>query len=115
MKLPIDVSELQFLVAVPPVPVTDFETKTPRADENGQPLFTVQLVAMGDGKADILPVKFAGAPGALGPGTPVKVTGLVATPWSMGDRSGVSFKAASVEAAVPVGRNGSSEDKGGRS
>lgn len=113
MKLPIDVSALQFLVAVGPVPVIDFESKTPRADDNGEPLYTVQLVAMGEGKADILPVKLAGSPGMLGPGTPVEVTGLVATPWSMGDRSGVSFRAASIEAKIPAA-NGAGE-KAGRS
>ena len=115
MKLPIDVTELQFMAAVPPVPVVDFETKQPKADEDGQPLHSVQLTAVQDGRADSIVVKFAGAPGLMSMGTPVKVTGLVAIPWSKGDRSGVSFRAASVEAAVPVGRNGSSEEKAGRS
>ena|SRR5437867_732847 len=114
MKLPIDASGLQFLVVVAPVPVIDFESKRPKADEDGQPLYTVKLVAMGDGDAEILPVKVPGA-GTLVPGTTVRVSGLVASPWSKGDRSGVSFKAASVEAAVVAGRNGSSEDKAGRS
>ena len=112
MKLPIDASGLQFLVVVAPVPVIDFETKRPKADEDGQPLHTVKLVAMGDGDAEILPVKVPGA-GTLLPGTAVTVSGLFASPWSKGDRSGVSFKAASVEALVGAG-NGSAE-KAGRS
>ena len=92
MKLPIDASGLQFLVVVAPVPVIDFESKRPKADENGQPLFTVKLVAMGDGDAEILPVKVPGV-GTLLPGTTVRVTNLFASPWSKGDRSGVSFRA----------------------
>jgi hypothetical protein len=112
MKLPIDVSELTFLVAVPPVPVMDFETKKQKADDDGQPMHTVQLVCLGDGNAEILAVKFAGPPGALMQGAPAKVTNLVATPWSMGERSGVSFKASSVEPAVVAGRNGSAAEKG---
>ena len=111
MKLKVDVSELRFLVAVPPAPVMDFETKRPKADESGEPLYNVQLVALGEGNAEILAIKFAGQPGLLTQGAPVKVMGLVATPWSMGDRSGVSFKAASVDPLVGAGRNGS-EEKG---
>jgi hypothetical protein len=80
-------------------------------DENGQPVHEVQLCAVMDGKADALAVKFAGAPGLLTEGTPVRVVGMVATPWAKGDRSGVSFRASSVEAAVPVGRNSSSAEK----
>jgi hypothetical protein len=37
---------------------------------------------------------------AIRQGAPVKVTGLVAQPWTMNDRSGVSFKAARVESAI---------------
>ena len=107
MKLPIDASGLQFLVVVAPVPVIDFESKRPKVDDNGQALFTVKLVAMGDGDAEILPVKVAGA-GTPVPGTAVRVTDLFASPWSKGDRSGVSFKAASVEALVGAA-NGSGE------
>ncbi len=112
MKLPIDVTGLTFLVAVPPAPVIDFDTKRPKADENGEPLHNVQLVALGDGSAEILAVKFAGQPGLLTQGTTVKVAGLVATPWSMGERAGVAFKAASIEPAVPVHTGNGSGDKG---
>ena len=41
MKLPVDVSAISFLCAMAPEPVVDFETKRPRADENGEPLFAV--------------------------------------------------------------------------
>ena len=112
MKLPIDVSGLTFLVAVAPAPVMDFETKRPKTDDNGEALYTVQLVCLSDGNADILAVKFAGQPGLLAQGTPVKVAGLVATPWSMGERAGVAYKAASVEALAPVHAGNGSADKG---
>ena len=39
MKLPIDTSAIAFLCAMAPEPVVDFETKRPRADENGEPLY----------------------------------------------------------------------------
>jgi hypothetical protein len=102
MKLPVDTSAIAFLCALAPEPVIDFQTKQPRADENGEPLYVIQLLAMGDGSADLLAVKVPGAPSAaIRQGHPVKVHGLVAQPWSMNDRAGVSFRAARIEPAVP--------------
>jgi hypothetical protein len=112
MKLKVDTAGMQFLVAVAPQPAKDWDTKEQRVDADGQPVFSVQLVALGDGNAQILPVKVAGDPGPLAQGTPVKVTNLVATPWSMNERFGVSFKAERIEALVAA--NGAAE-KAGRS
>ena len=101
MRLPIDTAAIAFLCAMPPEPVVDFETKRPRADDNGEPLYLVQLLAMGEGSADLIAVKVPGVPSqAIRQGAPVKVTGLVAQPWTMADRSGVSFRAARVEQAI---------------
>src|SRR5215212_9283893 len=103
MKLPVDTSAIAFVCAMPPEPVVDFETKRPRADENGEPLYVIQLLAMGDGSADLLAVKVPGMPSpAVRQGAPVKVTGLVAQPWTMQDRSGVAFRAARIEPAMPA-------------
>src|SRR5512132_2699069 len=101
MRLPIDTSAISFLCALAPEPVVDFETKRPRADENGEPLYVVQLIALTDGAAEILAVKVPGHPSSLRQGHPVKVAGLVAQPWTMADRSGVAFRAARIEPAVP--------------
>jgi hypothetical protein len=98
VKLPVDTSAIAFLCAMPPEPVVDFETKRPRADENGEPLYVVPLVALGEQSAEILAVKVPGMPSSgIRQGHPVKVVGLVAQPWTMGDRSGVAFRAARVE------------------
>jgi hypothetical protein len=97
VKLPVDVSAISFLCAMAPEPVVDFETKRPRADENGEPLFAVQLVALAEGTAEIIAVKVAGAAPAVRQGQPVKVLGLIAQPWTMGDRAGVAFRAQRVE------------------
>jgi hypothetical protein len=102
MKLPVDTSAIAFLCALEPEPLLDFETKRPRADENGEPLFVIQLIALTEGAAEILAVKVPGIPSAgIRQGHPVKVTGLVAQPWTMADRSGVAFRAARIEPAVP--------------
>ena len=104
MKLPVDTSAIAFLCALEPQPVLDFETRRPRADENGEPLYVIQLIALAEGVAEILAVKVPGLPSGIRQGHPVKVHGLVAQPWTMNDRSGVAFRAARVEPTVPAAK-----------
>jgi hypothetical protein len=77
MKLPVDTSAIAFLCALAPEPVVDFETRRPKADENGEPLYVIQLLAMGDGSADLLAVKVPGVPS---PGHPPGRPGQGARP-----------------------------------
>ena len=104
MKLPVDTSAIAFLCALEPHPLLDFQSKQQRADENGEPLYVVQLIALGEGEAEILAVKVPGLPTGIRQGQPVKVHGLVAQPWTMNDRAGVAFRAARVEPAVPAAK-----------
>ena len=105
MRLPIDTSAISFLCALAPEPVLDFETKRPRADENGEPLYVIQLLVMGEDSADLIALKVPGVPSqAIRQGAPVKVVGLVAQPWTMNDRAGVAFRAARIESAVPAAK-----------
>jgi hypothetical protein len=113
MRLPIDTTGVLFLCALAPEPVIDFETKRQKGDVNGEPLHSVQLVLLADGGAEVISVKIVGSPATgLVSGAPVTVTGLVANTWAMGDRSGVSFKANSIQpvTATPVAR-GNAADK----
>ena len=41
MKLPIDTGSVKFAAAGPAEPVLDYETRSPKLDENGTPLFNV--------------------------------------------------------------------------
>ena len=101
MRLPVDTSAIAFLCALEPQALLRFDTKEPRADENGEPLYVVQLIALAEGEAEILAVKVPGQPSqAIRQGHPVKVTGQVAQPWSMNDRAGVAFRAARIEPVV---------------
>lgn len=99
MKLPIDTSSITFLAAAPAEPVLDYDSKAPKLDESGQPVFSVQLVALTGGGADVLSVKLAGEPKGITQGTTVKVSGLTAQAWALGDRSGVAFRASRIEPA----------------
>jgi hypothetical protein len=103
--LPIDTSAISFLCALAPEPVIDFETRRPKADENGEPLYVVQLLVMGEESADLIAVKVPGVlSSGIRQGHPVKVHGLVAQPWTMNDRAGVAFRAARIEPAVPAAK-----------
>jgi hypothetical protein len=98
MRLPVDTSAISFVTAGPAEPAIDFDTKAQKADENGEFVFNVHLFSVGAGGRDVITVKVSGEPKGIAQFTPVRVTELVATTWAMGDRSGVSFKAAKLEA-----------------
>jgi hypothetical protein len=92
MRLPIDTSRLQFLVVAPAEQLRKFEEGKPRefwgprVDANGELLWRVQLVALGDGEADIIRVSVAGEP-KLTQGEMVRVEGMTAQAWEMDGRS----------------------------
>ncbi len=96
MKLTVDTTGITFLLVRDAVPVRDWDTKQAKADRDGVPLFSVQLVAMVPGDAEIITVKVAGQPEGLTVNGPVTVEGLTVQPWTMGERSGVAFRAEAV-------------------
>ena len=85
------------MAAAPARPVTDFETKQHRVDDNGELLYNLQVVALDADGAQIVTLRVPGDPG-VSQGTLLRLDGLVALPWSMGDRSGVAFRANRVTA-----------------
>src|SRR5207245_10443737 len=98
LVLPIDTSSWECRASTAPEPVVDFDTKRPKADANGVPLYSLQVVAFGGRGAQVLAVKFPGVPASgIKNGAPVQITGLVANAWERNGKSGVSFSAAKVE------------------
>jgi hypothetical protein len=87
---------MTFMCAAPGKPVTDFETGQHKADGNGELLFNLQVVALDKDGGQILVLKVPGDP-KVEQGAMLRLDGLVAMPWSMGDRSGVAFRANRVE------------------
>jgi hypothetical protein len=63
------------------------------------PLRTVQVAAMFQDQGEVLAVKVAGEPAGITAGAPVQISGLVAQPWELGERSGISYRAASIRPA----------------
>ena len=99
-KLPIDTTVMGFIAAGVPEPVVDFESRRPKTDENGVPLYAVSVMAMAAGEADVIAIKVPGEPRGIAAGVQLRVAGLVGVPWSMDDRSGIAFRATSIEAAA---------------
>ncbi len=104
MRLPIDTSRLQFLVVAGAEPLKQYEEGkpreawAPRMDTNGEVLWRVQVVAFGDGDAEIIRVSLAGDPGVR-QGEMVRVEGMTAQAWEMDGRSGMAFRAAAIRSA----------------
>lgn len=96
MRLPVDTSAMTLVAMAPPEPVVDFATRQPKADANGLPLFTVQVAAMFQDQGEVLAVKVAGQPAGISAGAPVQISALVAQPWELGERSGISYRASSI-------------------
>ena len=105
MRLPIDTSRLQFLAVAPAEPMQQYEANkpreslAPRTDPNGELLWRVQLVALGDTDAEIIRVVIPGDPG-VGQGEMVHVDGLTAQPWEMEGRSGMAFRCLAIRSAT---------------
>jgi len=106
MRLPIDTSRLQFLVVAPAEPLKQYEegkpreSWAPRTDVNGEVLWRVQLVALGDGEAEIIRVAVPGDPN-VAQGEMVRVEGMTAQAWEMEGRSGMAFRALAIQSAKP--------------
>jgi hypothetical protein len=99
MKLNIDVSGVQFFCTRGAEARTDRETGAPRIDrETGLPLWQVQVAALDTTGGEVLAVTVAGEP-SVAVGQMVTIDGLVAIPWSQGDRSGVAYRAASIKSS----------------
>jgi len=96
MRLRLDIAGVGFFCTRDPEPKVDFETGAVRVDrESGETLWRVQVAALDASGGEILTVTVPGEP-EVAIGSPVQVKGLVAIPWSQGERSGVAYRAESL-------------------
>lgn len=112
MRLRINTSNVTFFCTRAPEMRTDRDSGATRIDkETGLPLWQVQLAALDETGGEVLAVSIAGEP-KVSVGAAVSIDGLVAIPWSQGDRSGVAYRAASLSAvggSVPGTASASSQ------
>jgi hypothetical protein len=105
MRMELKTDRVQFLATRRPEPKTDGDGRQKRDRDTQEPLWQTELVAIDPDGAEVIRVATAGEP-KVTPGQYVQVAELVATPWAMGDRNGVAYRAASIT-AVPAARSGS--------
>lgn len=97
MRLRINTEGVTFLATRAAELRVDRETGAVRTDrDTGRELWQVQVAALDESGGEVLQVSVVGQPANLTVGLPVSVDGLVATPWSMGERSGVAYRAESI-------------------
>jgi hypothetical protein len=109
MRLKLDTSATRFIVTRAAEPRLNFDTGNPKTDAStGLPLYAVQLLSLDDTGGEVLSVTVAGDP-KLAVTQPVSVSGLVAIPWSQGDRNGVAFRADAITPSTASGGSSNGE------
>lgn len=97
MRLFINTQDVTFFCTRPAEQRTDRDTGVVRMDrETGLPLWQVQLAALDTTGGEVIAVTVAGEPAKVTVGSPVAIDGLVAIPWTQGERSGVAYRAAAI-------------------
>ncbi|MFE0045758.1 SCO3933 family regulatory protein [Streptomyces albireticuli] len=98
-SIPVDTSRLGVMrCAVAPEPkTTGNEIKEVKRDREGNTIYTVAVMVRQDGRrVSVIEIAVTGEPKGVEEGVEVKVTGLEAFAWAMGDRHGISFRAAAI-------------------
>ncbi|MCQ8190564.1 SCO3933 family regulatory protein [Streptomyces rugosispiralis] len=111
-SIPVDTSRLGVLrCAVGPEPkIAGFESKEVKKDRDGNTVYTVAVTVRQDGRrVSVIEIAVSGEPKGVVEGSEVRVTGLEAFAWAMGDRHGISFRAAAI---TPVAAPASSASAG---
>lgn len=104
-SIPVDADRLGTLMCVvPPEPkLVSQETGEVRRDREGNTVYTVGVSVRQDGRrASVIEIAVSGEPKGVIEGVRVKVTDLQAFAWAMGDRHGMSFRAAAITPVPPA-------------
>ncbi|NNN31295.1 hypothetical protein HLK59_13145 [Streptomyces sp. S3(2020)] len=112
-SIPVDTARLGVLrcANVPEAKIVNSETQEVKRDRDGNPVYTVAVTVRPDGRRiSVIEIAVSGEPRGIEPGHVVKVTGLTAFMWSMGDRHGVSFRADAITATPATSGQGKGGD-----
>jgi len=98
--LPIATDGIKLEVTSEPKAITNYDNGAPKLDEKGRPLFSVRVL-WDDGKStEMITIKVGGQPPAFGHRAQVKAVGLVAQPYVVNGKDGISFTAESLQPAT---------------
>lgn len=98
MILNIDLSGKELVVTQRPEPKVDAQGKQRHDKKTGEPMWSTQVVVTDGDGGEVIRISTGGASPGVQVGDKVKVTGLVAIPWSSGARVGMAYRADAIAA-----------------
>ncbi len=100
MRLMLDTSQVAFTVTKTPEPRRDFGGTQQKVDKDtGQPQWVVEVLALDAERGEVIRVTVAGDQPRVNQGQPVRFDALEAIAWNNNGRSGVAYRAATVQPA----------------
>lgn len=115
-SIPVDTTRLGVLrcAVAPEAKISNFETQEVKKDKEGNTIYTVGVMVRQEGRrVSVIEVAVTGEPKGVAEGTEVRITGLEAFAWSMGDRHGISFRAAAITPTPPAPAPSAGKSAGG--
>jgi hypothetical protein len=115
-SIPVDTTRLGVLrcAVAPEAKIGNFETQEVKKDKEGNTIYTVGVMVRQEGRrVSVIEIAVTGEPRGVSEGTEVRITGLEAFAWAMGDRHGISFRAAAITPVPPAPASGPAKSGGG--
>jgi hypothetical protein len=101
MRLMLDTSRFTFSVTRAPEPRKDFGKDVQKVDrDTGRPQWVVEVLAMDSERGEVIRVTVTGEQPKVNMGQPVSFSELEAIAWNNNGKSGVAYRAASVQPAA---------------
>ena len=104
-SIPVDTTRLGVLrcAVQPEAKISNFDTQEVKKDKEGNTIYTVGVMVRQEGRrVSVIEISVTGEPRGVAEGTEVRITGLEAFAWAMGDRHGISFRAAAITPVPPA-------------
>src|SRR5215472_6809985 len=103
MRLMLDTTKVTFAVTKRPEPRKDYGKDQQKMDrDTGRPQWVVEVLAMDAERGEVIRVTVAGDEPRVRQGQPVVFADLEAIAWTNNGKSGVAYRAASIQPAASV-------------
>jgi hypothetical protein len=103
MRLLLDTAQVTFMVTKGPEPRRDYGKTEQKVDrDTGRPQWVVEVLAQDSERGEVIRVTVTGDQPRVTTGQSVRFEGLEAIPWSNNGKSGVAYRAASIQPTAPA-------------
>ena len=101
MRHMLDTTKFTFTVTRSPEPRKDYGKDQQKMDrDTGRPQWVVEVLALDSERGEVIRVTVAGDEPRVRQGQPVSFTELEAIPWTNNGKSGVAYRAATIQLAA---------------